>query len=49
MKVVNGQLTNVQVKISKTGKEVVKFSDVVKQLGNDFKGSVAAQAETAAF
>lgn len=49
MKVVNGQLTNVQVKISKTGKEVVKFSDVVKQLGNDFKGSIAAQAETAAF
>lgn len=49
MKVVNGQLTSVQVKIGKTGKEVVKFSDVVKQLGKDFKGSIAAQSETAAF
>jgi hypothetical protein len=49
MKVVNGQLTSVQVKVGKTGKDMVKFDDIIKQVGKDFKGSIAAQAETAAF
>lgn len=47
--VVNGKLTTTQVKIKSAGKAVVKFSDVVQQLGKDFKGSIANQAETAAF
>lgn len=49
MKVVNGQLTSVQVKVGKTGKEMIKFDDIIKQVGKDFKGSIAAQSETAAF
>jgi hypothetical protein len=49
MKVVNGELVSTQVKVGKTGKDMIKFDDIIKQVGKDFKGSIAAQAETAAF
>ena len=49
MKVVNGRLVETKFKVQSAKKEVVKFDDVIKQLGKDFTGSVAAQSETAAF
>ena len=49
LKVVNGQLKSVQVQLGKTAAGTVKFSDVVTQLGKDFKGSVNSQMDTAAY
>ena len=49
LKVVKGQLVQVTEKIQSGSKSVVKFSDVVKQLGKDFNGSIAAQSDTAAY
>lgn len=49
LKVVNGQLKSVQVEVGKTAASTAKFSDVVKQLGKDFKGSIEAQTATAAY
>lgn len=49
LKVVNGQLKQVQVAMGKTAATTVKFSDVVKQLGHDFKGSIESQMGTAAY
>lgn len=49
LKVVNGQLKQVQVAIGKTSGATAKFSDVVQQLGKDFKGSIEAQMGTAAY
>lgn len=49
LKVVNGQLKQVQVAVGKTSASTAKFSDVVKQLGKDFKGSIEAQMGTAAY
>ena len=49
LKVVNGQLKSVQVQVGKTAASTAKFSDVVTQLGKDFKGSIEAQTTTAAY
>lgn len=49
LKVVNGQLKQVQVAMGKTTGTTVKFSDVIKQLGKDFKGSIEGQMDTAAY
>ena len=48
LKVVKGQLVQVTEKVAAGSKSVVKFDDVVKQLGKDFNGSINSQTETAA-
>ena len=49
LKVVNGQLKSVQVQLGKTTKGTVAFDDIIKIVGKDFNGSIAAQSETAAY
>jgi hypothetical protein len=49
LKVVNGQLKEVQVQVGKTEKGTISFSKVIKQAGKDFKGSISGQSETAAY
>lgn len=49
LKVVNGQLKSVQVQLGKTTAGAVDFDEVIKQTTKDFKGSINAQMDTAAY
>lgn len=49
MKVVNGKLEEQKYKIKSASKATITYSELIKQLGKDFNGSINGQAETAAY
>ena len=49
MKVVNGQLVTVQKTMGKTQKSTESLESYLKRIGGAYKGSIAAQSETASY